>query len=147
MASLAGTLRQAAQPCCTHVVGGRNGCSTLSAPSTLLQVLVVSGGRVRIGSLGAPEVLADAAGYQDVQQASLRRCSPQSPRPGVQRPGLDAAGMDAPKPRRPQAARLAPGRLPAARLRRCSASPCRPAHRKGATHPFVHPQTGCPAGC
>lgn len=32
------------------------------------QVLVTSAGRVRIGSLGVPEALAEAGGYQDVPQ-------------------------------------------------------------------------------
>ena len=39
------------------------------APS---KVLVTSSGRVRIGSVGVPEVLADAGGYQDVPQVRWR---------------------------------------------------------------------------
>lgn len=41
-------------------------------PAVTPQVLVTSNGRVRIGSLGVPEVLTETAGYQDVPQASLR---------------------------------------------------------------------------
>jgi hypothetical protein len=46
-------------------------CRALGLPARPpLQVLVTSAGRVRIGSLGVPEVLSEAAGCQDVPQAS-----------------------------------------------------------------------------
>lgn len=53
-------------------------CPTSPLPCSIavtVQVLVTSNGRVRIGSLGVPEVLTETAGYQDVPQASLRACA------------------------------------------------------------------------
>ncbi len=43
-------------------------CACSLSLATATQVLVTSGGRVRIGCLGVAEVLAEVAGYQDVPQ-------------------------------------------------------------------------------